>query len=234
MRSLKFNVHDIKLGDKTIIEQCAFSVKEGQVAAFIGPSGCGKTTMLNTIAGLLSFEHIQRPRIDTLSYIFQEPRLIPWLTIKQNVLLVNPKLTDYQCEHLLSQVDLHGCMEAFPNQLSGGMQKRVSIARAFARPPSLLLLDEPFSSLDNPTAAALYALLLSLIERYNTAALLVTHDLSEAIALADDLFFLSSQPMNIIHHRAIELCKSQRTSDVIQSISDELHSSRPDLLGGKA
>ena len=189
MSAYEFHLNDIKLGSKTIIEQCNFSIDRGSLVAFIGPSGCGKTTMLNTIAGLLAFEHLQLNRIDDLSYIFQEPRLIPWLTVHQNLSLVNPDLTSNDCQILLEQVDLRGYEDAFPNQLSGGMQKRVSIARAFVRPPSLLLLDEPFSSLDRPTAQTQHALLLKLLKQYQTAAILVTHDVSEAVALADDVFF---------------------------------------------
>ncbi len=234
MSAYNFRVNDIKFDDNTVIELCKFSIEKGQLAALIGPSGCGKTTMLNIIAGLRTFAHIPSKPIQNLSYIFQEPRLIPWLTINQNLQLVNPKLSDEQCDELLAQVDLHDNGDVFPNHLSGGMQKRVSIARAFAKPPSLLLLDEPFSSLDQPTAHALHELLLKLLEKHQTAAILVTHDLSEAIALADDIYFLSSHPMNIIHRHSISVSKTERTTDVIQSIVNSLHTNNPSILKGKA
>ncbi|MEM0912667.1 MAG: ATP-binding cassette domain-containing protein [Pseudomonadota bacterium] len=234
MSAFNFDVNNIELGGKPIIEQCEFSVSSGDLVAFIGPSGCGKTTMLNTVAGLLSFDHIQTRQVDNLSYIFQEPRLIPWLTVSQNLTLINPDLTPERCEELLNQVELNNCADAFPNQLSGGMQKRVSIARAFARLPSLVLLDEPFSSLDKPTAKALHALLLSLLNQYQTAAVLVTHDLSEAIALADEIVFLSTQPMNIIRRYAVPLCKFERTPEFIQSVLEDLQTESPELLKGKA
>lgn len=182
----------------TAIADVALTIQPGEHIALIGPSGCGKTTMLNIIAGL--DEEYQHARITNkkLGYIFQENRLLPWLTIQENILLVAPGQIEV-CSALLKQLGLENVAHFYPEQLSGGMQKRVSIARAFINEPDLLLLDEPFVSLDEPTADGCRRELNDLVRLHQTTVLLVTHDIEEALTFADKIYFLSPKPATIIH-----------------------------------
>ena len=168
--------------EKAVLAQLDFTVKQGEFVAIVGPSGCGKSTLLNMISGLesCSGQHISYNESDLqegitsnkalhqLGYIFQQPRLMPWLTVRENIELILPPEQFDQIDDLLAQVGLANEGEYFPSQLSGGMQRRVSIARAFAINPQLLLLDEPFNSLDEPTASRLRQLLIDLCEQRGT------------------------------------------------------------------
>lgn len=182
-----------------VLAEVDFIVKCGEFVAIIGPSGCGKTTLLNMISGLESSSEHQISFSDFLNdnapakeqgepklgYIFQQSRLMPWLTVRENIELVLQPTQYSQVDGLLADVGLENKGNYFPRQLSGGMQRRVSIARAFAINPQLLLLDEPFNSLDVPTATKLRQLLIDLCKQRGTTVVLVTHDLQEAVYLAD-------------------------------------------------
>jgi ABC-type nitrate/sulfonate/bicarbonate transport system ATPase subunit len=178
----------------------ALGVRE--IVALVGPSGCGKTTLLRVVGGLetdfqgtLDWRNAETPRIGT---VFQEPRLLPWRSVRQNLLLAqrteNPQLADT----LLEALDLAPFSEAFPATLSLGMARRVAIARAFAIAPELVLLDEPFVSLDPAMAARSRELLLNTWRARPTAALLVTHDRAETAALADRVLLLTERPMRVL------------------------------------
>jgi ABC-type nitrate/sulfonate/bicarbonate transport system ATPase subunit len=173
-----------------------------EIVALVGPSGCGKTTLLRIVAGLdtdfrgsLDWCGAAMPRIGT---VFQEPRLLPWRTVRQNLLLAqrteNPALAD----SLLETLDLTPFSGAFPATLSLGMARRVAIARAFAIDPELVLLDEPFVSLDPAMAARSRELVANAWRARPTAALLVTHDLAEAAALADRILHLGERPARVL------------------------------------
>jgi ABC-type nitrate/sulfonate/bicarbonate transport system ATPase subunit len=173
-----------------------------EIVALVGPSGCGKTTLLRITGGLdaafegtLEWEGGTMPRIGT---VFQEPRLLPWRTVRQNLLLAqrteNPDLAD----GLLRTLDLSSFQHSWPATLSLGMARRVAIARAFAIEPELVLLDEPFVSLDPAAAKRGHALLLAAWRARPTAALLVTHDGAEAAALADRILLLGGSPTEVV------------------------------------
>jgi len=212
---------DVAIKDKryvnsnsVILADVQFSVKSGEFVAIIGPSGCGKTTLLNMLSSLENCAHqkllcngkaINGDNEHKLGYIFQQPRLIPWLTVRENLQLVLSSMQKHEIDDLLEQVGLDGKDEYFPKQLSGGMQRRVAIARAFAIKPELLLLDEPFNSLDAPTAAKLRLLLVQLCKKYRSTVIFVTHNLREAIYLADRIIFMSSSPGSIIHQVNVDL-----------------------------
>ncbi len=183
-----------------------------EIVAIIGPSGCGKSTLLRIIGGLdtdfegtLDWNGAASPRIGT---VFQEPRLLPWRTVRQNLLLAqnpaNPEIAD----HLLGSLDLAQFQDAYPRTLSLGMARRVAIARAFAIEPALVLLDEPFVSLDPAMAARSRDLLLQAWRARPTAALLVTHDRSEAAALAHRIVLLGDRPARI-HAEIAGQCPQQ-------------------------
>jgi ABC-type nitrate/sulfonate/bicarbonate transport system ATPase subunit len=227
------------------IENLAFRAQPGEFVAVMGPSGAGKTTLLNLVAGLdrmmegrITFQSgpsLQvRPRT---GFMFQEPRLMPWLTVQQNLALVLappacPPLTTSLPE-LLTQVGLEGCGELYPSQLSGGMQRRVALLRAFIVEPELLLMDEPFQSLDAPTAQQLRTLLQDLWQRQHPTVLFVTHSLREALSLADRVLFFSPRPSRVILDIPIPL-KGPRTIEdpSVQHLHASLLNQYPQLLGG--
>jgi NitT/TauT family transport system ATP-binding protein len=173
-----------------------------EIVALVGPSGCGKTTLLRIAGGLdraflgaLAWEGGAMPRIGT---VFQEPRLLPWRSVRQNLLLVQPTENLDLARDLLRTLDLAGFEDAWPATLSLGMARRVAIARAFAVEPDLMLLDEPFVSLDPEAAARGQALLLAAWRARPTAVLLVTHDRNEAAALADRILLLGGRPAEVV------------------------------------
>tara|TARA_R110002167_G_scaffold214068_3_gene418775 strand:- start:63754 stop:64545 length:792 start_codon:yes stop_codon:yes gene_type:complete len=229
--------------DSVVLAQLNFSVKRGEFVAIIGPSGCGKTTLLNMISGIetCAGQHIsyhnsieKKHEPYRLGYIFQQPRLMPWLTVRENIELVLQPTQYHQIEGLLTQVGLANKGEYFPRQLSGGMQRRVSIARAFAINPQLLLLDEPFNSLDAPTANRLRQLLMDLCKQRGTTVIFVTHDLQEAIYLADRIIFMSDSPSTIIHQSLVDLPRPRKESGVSElAWQAQLMALFPSLLSGK-
>ena len=187
---------------RQILGRIDLTLGRREVVAVVGPSGCGKTTLLRIASGLdhaftgsLSWAGGKTPRIGT---VFQEPRLLPWRTVRQNLLLAqrneNPALAD----DLLRTLDLASFQHAYPSTLSLGMARRAAIARAFAIEPELVLLDEPFVSLDPAMARRSQALLLAAWRERPTAALLVTHDHAEAAALADRILILGGCPAEVV------------------------------------
>jgi len=199
-----------------VIHEIAFTLRHGEIVAFVGPSGCGKTTMLRIVAGLdRDFEGaVVRPP-GTLGMVFQEPRLLPWRTVDENVRLVAPNADDAKLTALFAALELAGHREHFPGELSLGLARRVALARAFAVEPSLLILDEPFASLDAALAARLRDELAMLVERSPVTTLLVTHDVDEAVRLADRLIVLSARPARILANLAIPAARPRSEADVM-------------------
>lgn len=160
---------------------------------------------------------------------------MPWLTVLQNLQLVRPKAATDELEEMLHSVGLAHCAAQYPHQLSGGMQRRVALARAFITAPQLLLLDEPFQSLDAPTAEALRQQLLALWQRCGCTVVFVTHQLSEAVALADRVLFLSEGPSHLLHDLAVALPRPRNVdAPDVQALCQQLLSQQPDLLRGRA
>ena len=227
-----------------VIKNLELTVETSEFVAILGPSGAGKSTLLNLISRLdedFSGSITFSPDINfitgktALGSVFQEPRLMPWLTAIENVLLVldNSSESQRRARDLLHDVELKGFEDAYPSQLSGGMQRRVAMARAFAIEPAVLLLDEPFASLDAPGAQRLRELLLKLCERLNPTVILVTHDLNEAIALADRLVFFSKRPAHMMHEETISLRHPRHPQGTeVRALYTQLLSARPDLLSG--
>ncbi|MGH8326761.1 MAG: ABC transporter ATP-binding protein, partial [Steroidobacteraceae bacterium] len=173
------------------LARLSLQVAAGEFVALVGPSGCGKTTLLNIVAGLdRAFTGDVRlaPRPDgqpaRVGYVFQEPRLLPWRTVYENIALVlPPQRADAVVKDMLQAVGMAKAQDLYPPQLSVGMSRRVSIARAFAIEPDLLLMDEPFVSLDHDAVEHLRDLLLKLWHARPTTVLFVTHDMREALVL---------------------------------------------------
>jgi NitT/TauT family transport system ATP-binding protein len=191
-----------------VIRDLALRLETGTFGALMGPSGCGKTTLLRIAAGLDS-DFVGTRRVaqsQRLGIVFQEPRLLPWRTVEENIRLVLP--ADEGDAALASLVDTLGLashLAHYPGELSLGLARRVAIARAFAVRPTLLLLDEPFVSLDEATAARLREELATLTRRERITTLCVTHDLGEAIQFADRLFILSDRPATVVFERRLSL-----------------------------
>ncbi len=186
-------------GDRTVLGPLSLSLRAGELVCLLGPSGCGKTTLLNILAGLDSnyagVLHSQHYRI---SYMFQQPCLLPWRTVRQNLALVADG-NQSQIEELLGLMEMSEFADQYPGRLSLGMARRVALARTLLNDPDLILMDEPFVSLDPPTAESLGEMLSRLrARRPEVAVLMVTHNLREALALADRILMLSGEPVRII------------------------------------
>ena len=215
----------------------------GELVALVGPSGCGKTTFLNIVAGL-DRDYVGQvslaPRPDgrpaRVGYVFQEPRLLPWRTVYENIALVlPPDRADAIVRDMLTAVGLAGAQDLYPPQLSVGMSRRVAIARAFAIEPDLLLMDEPFVSLDHDTVEQLRELLLTLWRARPTTVLFVTHDLREALVLADRLVLLSAPPAHVVGEVAVSLARNRRHSGPeIELLRDEVLRHHRELIGSAA
>ncbi|MTH54457.1 ATP-binding cassette domain-containing protein [Bacillus mangrovi] len=195
----------------TALEGISLTVEEGEFISFLGPSGCGKTTLLTIVAGLLKptegtvtikDEPISEMR-KKIGYMLQQDFLFPWKTIKGNVLTglktqdkLNPH-SEKSTLSLLEEMGLAGVENKYPRQLSGGMRQRAALVRTLSTDPELMLLDEPFSALDYQTKLKLEDLVHKILQDYNKTALLVTHDIGEAIAMSDRIFLLSPNPGKI-------------------------------------
>lgn len=221
---------------RTVIADLQLVIESGEFVCLVGPSGCGKTSLLNIIAGLdqqyegsIKLGQHQKPL--PIGYVFQNPRLLPWRTVRENIELV---LTDQQSpeiiDTLLAAMNLLDVQNVYPERLSLGMSRRVSMVRAFAINPDILLMDEPFVSLDPPTTRQVQALLIKLWSQRPHSVLSVTHDLREAITLADRLVFLSTSPMAVISEIPVTIPRSQRHNDTeIEKLRQQLASNYPEI-----
>jgi NitT/TauT family transport system ATP-binding protein len=219
-----------RIGDHLLPVLSDFSLEmpPGSITAFVGPSGCGKTTLLRLIGEL---EHADSGSIKrteeekgVFSYLFQEPRLLPWHTVLANVeLVLRPWYDDrheriHRASGFLHLVGLEEYGKFKPDQLSGGMRQRVAIARAFAYPGRIMLLDEPFQSLDTHLRWSLVEAFLSLWKADKRTTVYVTHDVSEALLMADLVVRLSSRPMGILETFTIGTPREQRSLGSPESI----------------
>ena len=211
-------------GELHVLNDIAISLAKGEVAALVGPSGCGKTTLLRIIVGLdRDFEgSVRLPDHGRLGVVFQEPRLLPWRTVEQNVRLAAPEATEIALDALFSTLELLEHRSHFPGELSLGLARRAALARAFAVEPDLLVLDEPFVSLDVPLAARLRTELAALVTRKSVTTLLVTHDVDEAIGLADRLLLLSASPARVLADVPIKRLAIARSADEVAAIKNEI------------
>lgn len=201
--------------EQLVLSDVAFEVEPRSFVVLTGPSGCGKTTLLNIIAGLdKDFEgaiDLGSAR-DSMTYIFQSPRLLPWRTVEENIALAlpegDPRLKNIPA--ILKRVGLSEAANAYPERLSLGMQRRVSLARGFILEPEILLMDEPFVSLDDPTAQSLRELLMELWNSQPTTVIFVTHDRAEAIQLGTRILRLAPGQASVAQDVAVTLSDSER------------------------
>lgn len=186
------------------LKDISFSLDEGEFISFIGPSGCGKSTLLSIIAGLIeptsgTINH--ESSLKDIGYMLQQDYLFPWKTIEENV-SIGLKIqneTNTQIVHdLLKEFNLDHTAKMYPQQLSGGMRQRIALARTLAVNPTLLLLDEPFSALDFHSKLVLENFVSETLKQFNKTAILVTHDIGEAIAMSDKIYMFTNRPGTII------------------------------------
>jgi NitT/TauT family transport system ATP-binding protein len=212
-------VFDTPQGQVIAVDRVTFSVNRGEFVCVVGPSGCGKSTVLNTIAGLevpysgevtVDGRPMQRPRPD-VGMVFQQPHLFPWKSVRRNIAHGPRMLGKSRSEAaaiantLIDMIGLGRFADAYPHTLSGGMQQRVAIARALANQPRVLLMDEPFGALDAQTRSVMQDNLLELRDRIDATIVFVTHDIDEAILLADRVLIMSAGPGRILRDLGVNL-----------------------------
>ncbi len=198
-------------GDLKVLNDVSFSLEAGTFACLVGPSGCGKSTLLRIVDGLIApdsgdvviaGERVRTPSLDR-GFVFQHFNLLPWRTVQGNVefglenLGVGKEERRRRAEAVISMVDLEGFERYYPAQLSGGMQQRVGLARALAIEPSILLMDEPFGSVDDQTRMLLQDELLKIWEQSQKTVIFVTHDIEEALYLGDLIVVMRARPSQV-------------------------------------
>ncbi len=215
-----------KQGSVTALDDISLTINEGEFVCLVGPSGCGKTTLLRILAELekpsvggftIATEGKGRP---LQSMVFQERGIIPWLTVEENVafglkMRHLPKETiEERTSYYLKKTGLDKFSRLFPKELSGGMKQRVSIARAFANDPEILLMDEPFAALDEQNKFILQEELLSIWAETRKTVLFITHSIDEALLLGDRILLMSSQPGKIIREIKVDMPRPRKIEDI--------------------
>jgi ABC-type nitrate/sulfonate/bicarbonate transport system ATPase subunit len=230
-------------GERRVValEDIDLTVAEHEFVAILGPSGCGKSTLLNMVAGFdlptrgavkVAGEPIVAPA-PTRGVVFQEPALFPWLTVMGNVVFgpktLGQSAADYRARaaQIIEQVGLSGFEASYPAELSGGMRQRVGIARVLIMEPKVLLMDEPFGSLDAQTRTLMQELLLALWERHHQTVLFITHDIEEAVLLADRVCVMTARPGRI--KKSIEV-RMPRPRSIELTTSPEFNALRRQVL----
>lgn len=221
---LSYAYHSVS-SETYALSDLSFQVREGEFIAIVGPSGCGKSTLLSLISGLIRPEKGEillegKPLSESktaVGYMLQKDYLLEWRTIYQNVILgleIQHRLTKetkMRIEEMLEDYGLSAFRNARPSQLSGGMRQRAALIRTLAQDPSLLLLDEPFSALDYLTRISVCDDIYKILKKENKTAVLVTHDLSEAISVADQIIVLTARPATVKKIIPVHLTLAERT-----------------------
>jgi ABC-type nitrate/sulfonate/bicarbonate transport system ATPase subunit len=211
-----------------VIANLSFALEEGETGALIGPSGCGKSTLMRILAGLdRNFDgSVHIPAHGKVGMVFQEPRLLPWRSVEDNVRLAAPHASEAEVMTLFAALGLSEHRAHFPGELSIGLARRAALARAFAVRPTLLLLDEPFVSLDAPLARQLQRDLARLVESRRMIVVLVTHDVDEAIALADRIFVLSARPTHVVGEIKVKTPRAAMSDEARKTIAARIEALR--------
>lgn len=220
---LQLDIQQKRFGQRQVLNQLKLSIGTGEIVALLGASGCGKSTLLSIVAGLdrdyqgqilLEGRKLEGVSRD-IGFIFQEPRLFPWLTVAENIAfdLGRAGRSNPHVNELLREVGLAGYEAALPKQLSGGQAQRVAIARGLFTRPRILLLDEPFSAVDAFTRMKLQNLLTSVARSRRLTVALVTHDIDEALYLADRIVLFNSQPGPVLREFAVSSPHPRDRSD---------------------
>ena len=218
------------------VRDLAFDVGRAEITCLIGPSGAGKTTTLRILLGLdRDYEGSVAPDPGEIgiAMVFQDPRLLPWRTVEQNVRLALPRPErGRNLDALFEALGLTPWRSRYPGALSLGMQRRVALARALALEPRVLVLDEPFVSLDDAAAAALRAIVVATVARNRTSILMVTHNVDEAIGIADRLLLLSPRPATLVAAVPLDTPRPQRTRGWAEATRRSLAGRYPEVIAG--
>lgn len=219
VKNLSYAYHTMQ-GETLVLDHVHFSIKAGEFVAIVGPSGCGKSTLLSLICNLLQPDEgeILLQNQKKVGYMLQKDHLLEWRTTQKNIAL-GPEIShqtggnlNYKIKHMLKTYGLTDFKTAKPNQLSGGMRQRVALIRTLMLEPDLLLLDEPFSALDYQTRLTVSDDVWRILKKENKTALLITHDISEAISMADRIIILSARPATVSKELSVHLtCPGERT-----------------------
>lgn len=208
-------------GDPVLaVEDVSLTIRRGETVAIVGPSGCGKSTLLRLIAGVerSTSGSIQRESPDgrfVVGYVFQDSSLMQWRTVYDNIKLpleVVKKRNPGKVEMLIDMIGMKGFEKSYPAELSGGMQRRVSIARAFVHDPSIVLMDEPLTGVDELTKEGLQNELGNMIRNLHATAMLVTHDIEEAVFLSDRILVMSPRPGRLVEEVPVNLPRTRDPS----------------------
>ncbi|MEK5040212.1 ABC transporter ATP-binding protein [Sporosarcina sp. FSL K6-3457] len=215
-----------KQASVTALDDINLTVEDGEFVCLVGPSGCGKTTLLRILAGLehpsigeftIATDGEDRP---LQSMVFQERGVIPWLTVEENVAFglkmrhMPKEVVKERTAYYLKKTGLERFSSLYPKELSGGMKQRVSIARAFANDPEILLMDEPFAALDEQNKFILQEELLSIWSETGKTVLFITHSIDEALLLSDRILLMSSQPGRIIREIKVDMPRPRKMEDI--------------------
>lgn len=224
---LKFSYDSVQ-----VLDGLTFELQAQEIFCVLGPSGCGKTTLLKLLAGLLTPASGQIDPFfeSSKSFLFQEPRLLPWLTVYENLKFttkahLDEKTMAEQIEYYLKEVRLWEYRDYYPDELSGGMQQRIAIVRAFLLPGNLMLLDEPFKSLDLEMMLSVMETFKALWERHDRTVVLITHDVLAAALLGDRIMILSEKPTMVTAMIENPVPKDERKidSEVVGRLQSELY-----------
>jgi NitT/TauT family transport system ATP-binding protein len=203
---------EVKYGNTVALSDFSLTIKRGEIYSLIGPSGCGKSTLLKVLCGIIKDyegdiafnDKVFSPKDVAIGYVPQQYGLLEWKTIRDNIFLsykLNPDkvLKESEVSAIISSLEIDDLQSRYPSQLSGGQKQRVALARAFISQPDILLMDEPFSSLDTFTSEASQRLFLRLWEKYKVTTLFITHNIHEAVSIGEHIIVMSKSPGKIIH-----------------------------------
>ncbi len=218
---IKIRVNNLtkSFGDLTVLNDINFTIKKGELLAIVGPTGCGKTTFLNCLSKLMPTTkgeilidgEVANPRKHNISYVFQEPTCLPWRTVRENVAYgmeikgVSKQEREERANKIMELVGLSSCADLYPNQVSASMMQRIAVSRAFAVNPDLLLMDEPYGQLDVKLRYYLEDELVKLWRTLGSTVLFVTHNIEEAVYVAERILVLTNKPTSIKQEVVVDL-----------------------------